>query len=87
MTQKKANTNKIGALWLKEYRNDDGSVKRVLDGSITLPSGEALGVKVYKNDFKKESKQPDFVVYKKKPKQQNKVGDFVQPPPESDIPF
>jgi uncharacterized protein (DUF736 family) len=49
--------NKIGALWLKEDKNG----KKYMSGLV----GE-IKVVVFKNNYKKEDKHPDYIVYEQK---------------------
>lgn len=70
--------NNIGALWVKEGQKGD-----FYKGYITLDSGEKLNVVMFKNNYKKNEKQPDFQILKAKEfgKQEQEVQN------DDDLPF
>jgi len=66
----------IGALWKRE-----GKGQRYLSGKLTI-KGEAVDVVVFVNKFKEKDNQPDFRVYKSKPRE----GDTGSASMDSDLP-
>lgn len=79
MTEYKKNPNKLGALWLKESKKDG---KKYFSGVIEV-NGVKEKIAVIKNNFKKEEKQPDYVILRKTIKEGE-----VQPEKKDDgIPF
>ena len=73
----------IGALWIKT-----GDKGEYWTGNIELPDGTKQNVIVFKNTYKKDN-QPDFRIYKQKPKEQKE--EFVPNDEEvmdtEDLPF
>jgi uncharacterized protein (DUF736 family) len=73
-----AQEDKIGALWLQKDKNG----KTYMSGSV----GETKVV-IFKNNYKKEDKHPDYIVYEKqgrKEEPERHPGDDTQ---GGDIPF
>lgn len=58
----KENNDNIGALWIKENQKGD-----FYKGFITLENEEKINIVVFKNNYKKNEKQPDFQILKSKP--------------------
>jgi uncharacterized protein (DUF736 family) len=56
--------DELGALWLKEGKNGT-----YMSGKLTTPGGEEVQVVVFKNNYKKEEKHPDYRILKSKPKE------------------
>lgn len=73
---------KIGALWTKELR--DG--KKILTGSVEL-NGEKVKVAVFRNSYKTEPKQPDYIVYLDDYKPKDKPAAEGDDGPADDFPF
>ena len=55
--------DELGALWLKEGKNGT-----YMSGKLTTPGGEEVQVVVFKNNYKKEEKHPDYRILQSKPK-------------------
>lgn len=68
--------NNIGALWVKEGQKGD-----FYKGYITLDNGEKLNVVMFKNNYKKSEKQPDFQILKAKQPEKQEVQN------DDDLPF
>ena len=83
------NEDKLGALWINEKK--DGS--KYMSGEIEV-DGQTLKVVVLKNNYKKESKHPDYEVLRKKQQgegsgqpQGSKQEQAVKETFQDDIPF
>ena len=50
----------IGALWLKE-----GKKGEYFTGNVVI-DGEKHSIVIFKNDYKKEDKHPDYKIYRQK---------------------
>ena len=57
----------IGALWAKE-----GKAGEYMTGQIDLEDGSKLRIVVFKNTFKKAENQPDYKIYKSRPRDDDK---------------
>lgn len=71
--------DKIGALWQTESAKGT-----YYTGSIEV-GGEVIKVVVFKNGYKKESKHPDMIIYKSRPR--DKAAESETSKDDSDIPF
>lgn len=54
----RGNLNRIGALWINEGRNG-----KFMSGRIELAEDAAIRILVFKNGFKDEPNQPDYIIY------------------------
>lgn len=80
---------KVGALWLKKK---DG--KTFMSGRLEQSIPASSQLLVYKNDFKKEDKHPDYTLHVIEDDQPAPRNEYQQaptnptgPPPDGDIPF
>ena len=55
----------IGAFWLKESK----SGQKFMTGKVDF-NGSTLELVVFKNNYKKEEKHPDYVIYKSEKREQ-----------------
>jgi single-stranded DNA-binding protein len=58
------NNNSIGALWLKE-----SGTGKYMSGVIEI-NGQKINIVVFRNDYKKLPKHPDYRILKSEPKNQ-----------------
>lgn len=56
--KKRGGLNKIGALWITSGRNG-----KFMSGRIELNEGEEIRILVFKNDYKEQSKHPDYNIF------------------------
>lgn len=55
---KQGELNRVGALWISEGRNG-----KFMSGRIELEEGHEVRLLVFKNNYKEESKHPDYIIY------------------------
>jgi serine/threonine-protein kinase RIO1 len=80
---KQGTLNRVGALWLSEGRNG-----KFFSGRIELTEGQEVRILVFKNNYKEESKHPDYIIYEPETREEdanrNKAAKNWQ---DDDIPF
>jgi uncharacterized protein (DUF736 family) len=81
MSEQVKNPNRIGACWKKVA--DTGTY---LSGQIEI-NGEKININIYTNKFKEKETQPDFVIYKQKPKQTVKPNPELGEVPQEEVPW
>ena len=83
---KQGNLNRIGALWIGEGRNG-----KFMSGRIELTEGQEVRILVFKNNYKEESKHPDYIIYEPESQQENanrnRAAKDWGGPADDDIPF
>jgi len=83
---KQGGLNRIGALWIGEGRNG-----KFMSGRIELSEGQETRILVFKNNYKEESRHPDYIIYepesKEETKNRNRAAKDWGGPSDDDIPF
>ena len=75
------NEDELGALWLKDGKNG-----KYMSGKLTTPGGEEVQIVVFRNNYKKEEKHPDYRILKSKPKEGSSE-QAVKEVFQDDVPF
>lgn len=57
--------NRVGALWIGEGRNG-----KFMSGRIELSEGQEVKILVFKNNYKDQSKHPDYIIYEPESKEE-----------------
>ena len=71
----------IGALWRKQVNG-----KTLLSGSVTI-DGKTVKLAIWENDYKKESKHPDFKIYVDDYEKNKQIHNDAVKDAASDLPF
>ncbi len=79
---KQGTLNRIGALWLGEGRNG-----KFMSGRIELEEGKEVRILVFRNNYKEESKHPDYIIYEPENKQEDSGRKRAAKEWNDDVPF
>lgn len=65
-------TRKIGALWRKERKLEDGQTEPYFSGTLEL-LGEDIPVVIFKNGKKEKENYPDYIIYRSEPQEKKDI--------------